>query len=323
MVIYKYMTSIICLLIVGYIYDIYKNKQNKYDENIQYELIRKYLLDGSSSINNNKPILWIHLDYSQNARNWENFNSRLTTNLNQPYLFLTISSIINHCGESFNIVIIDDNTFNKLIPDWKFDLLKTPDPVKQFLRHLAFTDLLYRYGGMFIPPSFICTKNLISLYNSGISGNKLFVGEFINTNVTSDTTIYYPDMRLIGCKKNNKYMEYLHSFLLKNIQYNDNVTFEGLINKECNTLIETGKANLITGEKLGVKTKKNQPVLIEELIGTTFIDFNKDMYGIYIPADVILKRTNYQWFARLNHKQVFESETNIGKLLLVNAGELS
>ena len=33
-----------------------------------------------------KPILWLYNDYETNTRNWEDFGSRKTTNLNQPYL---------------------------------------------------------------------------------------------------------------------------------------------------------------------------------------------------------------------------------------------
>jgi hypothetical protein len=46
----------------------------------------------------------------------------------------------------------------------------------------------------------------------------------------------------------------------------------------------------------------------------------KGTYGILIPADEVLKRNNYEWFARLSAKQVMESNTIIGNyLLLANA----
>jgi hypothetical protein len=38
---------------------------------------------------------------------------------------------------------------------------------------------------------------------------------------------------------------------------------------------------------------------------------------LYIPADEILKRNNYQWFARLSAKQALASDTTIGKYLLI------
>jgi len=38
---------------------------------------------------------------------------------------------------------------------------------------------------------------------------------------------------------------------------------------------------------------------------------------LYIPADEILKRNNYNWFARLSAKQALDSDTTIGKYLLI------
>jgi len=43
------------------------------------------------------------------------------------------------------------------------------------------------------------------------------------------------------------------------------------------------------------------------------------MYGVYVPSCEILKRSKFEWFARLSVKQVLESDTIVGKLLLTNA----
>ena len=44
-----------------------------------------------------------------------------------------------------------------------------------------------------------------------------------------------------------------------------------------------------------------------------------DAAGIYLPAKEILTRTAFRWFGRMNAKQVLESDTVAGKLLLVNS----
>ena len=66
---------------------------------------------------NNKPKLWIHMDYHINSRKWKNFMSRNSTDLNQPYLYLTIQSIINHNSNDFHICLIDDDAFEKILPN--------------------------------------------------------------------------------------------------------------------------------------------------------------------------------------------------------------
>jgi F0F1-type ATP synthase beta subunit len=58
-------------------------------------------------------------------------------------------------------------------------------------------------------------------------------------------------------------------------------------------------------------------VMIERLISNNFIDFINCIYGIYIPADDVLNRLKYNWFARLSPEQVLESDTTIGKQLLI------
>jgi len=66
-------------------------------------------------IKNRKPIIWIHVEFDKNARSWESFGSRTSDNLNQPYQYLTIRNIIEHCGESFNVCLIDDDAFVKTL----------------------------------------------------------------------------------------------------------------------------------------------------------------------------------------------------------------
>ena len=82
------------------------------DENMRnYKLVKKYLLNDSSLAQSKKPIIWIHMVYDINARWWPSFSSRNTDNLNQPYQYLTMKSIIDKCGEDFNVCLIDDDTF--------------------------------------------------------------------------------------------------------------------------------------------------------------------------------------------------------------------
>ena len=77
--------------------------------------------------------------------------------------------------------------------------------------------------------------------------------------------------------------------------------------------------SIIPAEELGVKTTTNKPVLLEELLADIDVPLSPTTAGLYIPEQEILKRSKYQWFARLSPKQVLESHTLIGKYLLVKA----
>ena len=53
-------------------------------------------------------------------------------------------------------------------------------------------------------------------------------------------------------------------------------------------------------------------------MGSTYLDLNINAYGLYIPHKDLLKRTAYNWFVYLNTKEVLESNTNVGKYLLIS-----
>jgi len=75
--------------------------------------------------------------------------------------------------------------------------------------------------------------------------------------------------------------------------------------------------NVVPAGKFGVRDTRGEPVTIEALMGDSYIDLPCSAMGLYIPDDEILKRTKFQWFARLSAKQAMESETQIGKHLLI------
>ena len=61
--------------------------------------------------------------------------------------------------EANNICLINDNSFYKLLPDWNIDISKMVDPLKSNMRKFAIAEILYKYGGMHVPSSFICNRS--------------------------------------------------------------------------------------------------------------------------------------------------------------------
>lgn len=291
----------------------------------EHELIKKYLLTDSPLYGFNKPKLWIHTKYELNARKWKDFYSRNSYDLNQPYIHLTIKSIINHCAADFHICLIDDDTFSKIIPSWDIDLSTITEPLKSQYRQLGLAEIIYYYGGMVVPNSFLCTRNLKGMFNEGIAGGNPFVCEAINrtTNrqnrINGSRLLFIPDTYFMGAEKNNatilQYIDYLKR-RSKSGHMSNVYDFLGDISVGCIDSINAGKMNLIGGEFIGIKTKnKSKPVLIEDLMEDNFLDLNEKMYGIYIPMDDILNRPKFQWFAVLNTEQVLETNTFIAKHL--------
>ena len=174
------------LLSIGVIFtaSYFANKMKQpFESNDEYEMIRNYVLNDSPLYGYNRPKLWIHSQYQVNSRKWKSFGSRNSTDLNQPYLHLVIQSIIDKCGDDFHICLIDDESFSKLIPSWEVDIPNMADPHKQLFRELAMMQVLYHYGGMIVPNSFLCMQNLKPLYDQQMLTNKPFVFESVNKSV--------------------------------------------------------------------------------------------------------------------------------------------
>lgn len=317
----NFVMTLLILAGVGYIYDKLKLQEEQNKNTVDYDLVRKYLLNDNSLGENKKPILWIHINYDVNSRQWDSFMSRNTKKLNQPYLYLTVKSIIDKCGDDFFVCLIDDDTFYKLLPNWEVDLNKLGDPVKHNFRKLALAKVLYNYGGMLVPNSFICCKNLIPLYEKYTSdqSKNMFVGEFVNRSSNENISDFAPSTCLMGCSQNSQTMGHLVSYLeiLNSKKYTSERDFNGVESEWCRTNISNNKLNIIPACTLGVKDINNKPVGLEELLSNNYLQLHDNAFGTYIPANELLKRTAYNWFVYLTPQEVLESNTQIGKRLLI------
>ena len=307
------------LIVVGFLYKRFEDKRISEENKDNYQAIQKYLLDDVTLAKSKKPILWIHVPYEYNSRKWLSFGSRSSLELNQPYLYLTVRSIINQCDDSFTICIIDDNAFERLIPGWNINMTTISDPILANMRTLGLTKLLYIYGGLLCPISFLCFKNLDSLYNKGTRGNKMFICETIDRNITSTEYDYYPNISFCGAPKECPTVMELCDFIQRTMtnDYTAESVFLGDFSRWCNSRIKIGKINRIDGSEIGTKTSEDKPIVIDHLMSNHYLDLNKSTYGILIPANEILNRVKYEWFARMSSKQVLESDTIIGNYLLL------
>jgi len=315
--------SVIVVSVCSFIANKWQNSfVNKNDD---YDMIRKYLLVDSPLYGHNRPKLWIHTKYEVNARKWKDFYSRNTTDLNEPYIHLTIKTIIDHCAKDFNICLIDDQSFSKLLPSWDIDLSQMAEPMKSNFRELGLLELVYYYGGMVVPNSFLCLKNMKSFYETGISGKRPFVCENINRtmNMVMDKhkMLFLPDLYLFGAKKNDpiilEFIEYLKQ-RNQSPHFTAETEFLGDSAHWCMDVIKQQKMNLIGGELVGVKTNSRSPILLENLMEEEYLDLHSNAVGIYIPNDEILKRPKFEWFAVYPSEQLLSTRMIISKYLMAS-----
>ena len=314
----KMLIGFVVILAVGKIYEKWRNSNEKNEQVKTYNLVREYLLNESSLAKSSKPLLWIHIPHEINARNWLNFNSRLTKEVNRPYLYLTIKSIVEKCGDSFNICLINDDTFGKIIPGWTIDLDDVAEPSRSRIRLLALARTLYYYGGIVVPPSLLCFDNLYSTHYRALSNSQdAFVGEFLDRSYTADKTIYAPNTRMMGCKKDSKTMLAFTEMLMQLISrdYTDQPKFLGTISEWWVNQVNTNRAAIIDARQLGVQTPAG-PMTIEMLLGSTYYSLDKEAVGLYIPEDEISRRSAYQWFERQSPEQTLNGQYLAGTYFL-------
>ena len=308
------------LIVLGGLYKRFEDKRLREEEGDTYEAIQKYLLDGDTLGKSKKPIMWIHVPYEYNSRRWLSFGSRSSFELNQPYLYLTVRSIIKQCDESFTICIIDDTSFKRLLPEWNINMTSISDPILSNMRMLGMMKLLHYYGGMVCPLSFVCLKDLHEMYVKGTRGDKMFVCEVVDRNSTSSDMDFFPNLSFCGAPKQCETVRELCNFIQRTAShdYTADVKFLGEYDRWCKQRIENGRINLIDGAEIGTKTVDEKQIIIDDLMSNHYLDLYRGAYGIYIPSEEVLSRRKFEWFARMSAKQVMESDTIIGNYILLS-----
>ena len=210
-----------------------------------------------------------------------------------------------------------DDSFKNIIPGWITNLDIVADPIKSKLRELAIANLLNAYGGFFVPSSFLCMKNLIDLYENGTKNDKCLVGEMQSTSINASKKTYTLSPKFLATKKNsptiNAYIEFLQRMV--STDYTNESIFIGETSNWFQDNIKN--VNKISAKKLGVANIDGEPIMIEDLVGNSFVSLDDEAYGVYIPTDIVLNRTAYQWLARMSPEQIYNSDTFVGKVSLI------
>jgi hypothetical protein len=196
---------------------------------------------------------------------------------------------------------------------------KLANPVKAHMRMLALSKLLHSFGGWLIPNSTIVCKDLKPLYNTALATSDCFSVNMINRGNSAGISTLIPSTKIMGCKKNSPLMGQFVSYLesLTGNDYTNESDFLGQSNK---WLCSNNKLNVLCGKTFGIEDNEGKQIGIDRLMGNTFINFSPKKYAIYIPGDEILKRTKYEWFARLSQQQLRNCETIAAKQLLIAQG---
>ena len=112
-----------------------------------------------------------------------------------------------------------------------------------------------------------------------------------------------------------EYVNFLEHVVSQDFVEESNIL--GSAGQWCQAKILKGEVGLVPADALGQKDAEGGAVTLDRLVQNTYVNLAGSVLGLYIPADELLNRFAYNWFARLSAKQVLESDTTIGKYLLI------
>lgn len=309
--IFFYLTLFVIVVFLGFAV---KKLQKYFEQPDEYHYIRNYLLNDSPLYNYNKPKIWIHSKFEVNARDWKQDNFRNSTDLNQPYLNVCLKTIINHCSRDFHICLIDDHSFANLIPSWDIQMEHIKEPEKEQYRNLGLTQLLYHYGGILLPNSFVCLSSLQPLYEQ--YENRIFFAEEVNRGVMNGNgkrDDFVAGLKIAHSPKQHpKLLEFID--LQRNrLKTNFNSASFKLNNSNTQWIEEQwkgGEVDVLCGKLFGIKSKINKPIEIDEYLRSDFLPFDEQTtpLGLYIDGDELLLREKYSWFAVLPEDELFDKD---------------
>lgn len=304
----------IILIFILLIILIYLNNREKY-YNWMYQFknqelnIDDFFFSDIKHLNkSNKRKLWIYVPITKNNRKWESFYSRTTNNLNCDYIALCIKSIIDRCGQYYDIIIVDDSNLYKLLPEHNVDINKISGSLLDKYRQYALLNILYKYGGVIVPSSLYLRK---SIYNID-KPDTFFVCELVNQGKHSNMDDYIYSTELMGSNKNNPILSsYIDKYSKQCL--NDLTLENDYFNKQ---LLQEMDIPKLDGKYIGVKTINNDKILLEDLMSTKELEICNDSVGLYIPHQELLKRNHYNWYVYLNKEEVLESNVFVSKFML-------
>lgn len=304
----EYLIFAIVIICFIYLNNNYINS-NKIDDSIfrnEYIDIDDFFYSDDYMKRSKRRKIWIHIPYEKNARKWSNFGSRTSHNLNLPYMVLCIKSIIDTCGDNYDIIIIDDTTIPNLLNN-EIDLLKLSGALKEKYRELCLLQILYEYGGVIVPPSLYLKKSIQTIDNPNI----WYVAEIINKSSVSHLSTITSTV-FSGSSIHNKDLKtYID-------QYTSDITNDfGEQSLHFNTnYITKNHIYYLDGRFIGIKDKYGEYINLEDLMENKKILLDNDAIGLYIPHNELIKRKKFNWFCYLTFEEILKCNVFISYYMI-------
>jgi hypothetical protein len=314
----NYILYFILITSVGILIDKYRKKQ-AVNKQVEYNnLVEKYLVNDETEVVNNpkKTIVWIYIPKARNARNWINFGSRNNYS-NPPIMYITLTSIILKAQRNCKVCIVDDTSLSKLLKGWDIKLDTLDCFSKSKIANLAMMKVLYKYGGILVPPTYLAMNDIDVLYKNGVKQTDMFVVE------TLDDTKEYLTLNhmFVGCKAKSVIMKDIigrlqqtaHDTALDDVFNEDSVLY---------SYIQDGTVTVVHGSNIGNIDSNGDLLSFDRLLSDEDICMDDNiLHGIYIPYKKLLGRDKYRWILYLTYDDLLQTDTFLTRCMLLTVGD--
>ena len=197
--------------------------------------------------------------------------------MNCDYIALCIKSIVDYCGQYYDIIILDDSNLSTLLPDQTVDYEKLSGELLEKYRQYSLLQILYTYGGVIMPCSMYMSKSIYSVDKT----NTFYVCELPNQGDNVSLGEYIYSTKLMGSNANNPILgKYINDY--------SDICLKDLTN-ECkyfsDQLLKTMDIPILNGKIIGTRDKNNKPIMLEDLMESKKIELDDKHVGIYIPHE--------------------------------------
>jgi hypothetical protein len=217
-----------------------------------------------------------------------------------------MKSIIDYCGSSYDIVIIDDTNFSDLLKN-DIDMSKLSGALKDKYREMCLMQILYEYGGVMVPSSLFLRKNIKEIDRPDV----WYVVEIGNQENVAHSPMYPATIFTGSPAKNPELQAYIqyYSEEIKNDFGEQSLHFS-------KNYMRTNNISYLDGKLIGVKDKFDKPIKLEDLMENRKLLLDDKHIGIYIPHKELMKRTKYNWFCSLSAEDVLKCKIFISNYMV-------
>ena len=246
--------------------------------------------------------IWVHVPFSHNSRYWDSFGSRTSEDLNIPYVYLCIKSIIETCGDDHDVIIYDDSNIAEILQD-DTDIVevdKLSGIILEKYREIMKAKILKKYGGISLP----CTLFMKSRPQFLNKLSELTACRIPNEGVSKSYVDYVVSPKILACPKRCPKMDdYINS--LKILDYSEE-KFKFYDNEYLKE-----NAYIIDESLIGGKDVSGNMVTLDRLLSNEDIQLSTSHFGLYTSLEQLLVRSKFQWFLRLSPQQIYDSKDRL------------